>query len=73
MSVTHRSELTSMLQPLYDLLPLTAASSAVTEILSESIFKFGKGTKLLTEPLMAWMNGPGQNLMDGQGGQTYHT
>lgn len=34
---------------LYNCLPLPAACSAVEEILSESIFRFGKGTKVLTE------------------------
>ena len=59
------SELTALLDPLYDLLPLPAASSALVEALSESLFKFGKGTKVLTEPLIAWITGPaGQSLLE---------
>jgi hypothetical protein len=42
---------------------LPAASSALVEILSESIWKFGKGTKVLTEPLIAWIIGPGQQIV----------
>lgn len=55
-----KSQLIALLPVLYSLLPLPAASSAVTEILSESVFKYGKGTKSLTEPLVEWVNGPGQ-------------
>jgi hypothetical protein len=34
------------------------------EVLSESIFKFGKGAKILTEPLLAWFTGPSfQNVL----------
>ncbi len=58
------SELTALLPSLYNLLPLPAASSALVEALSESIFKFGKGTKVLTEPLIAWTIGVnGQSLI----------
>ena len=61
---TDASELISLLPALYDLLPLPAASSAVSEALSESIFKFGKGTKVLTEPLLAWCVSPaGQSVV----------
>ncbi|KAK8844673.1 hypothetical protein IAR55_006522 [Kwoniella newhampshirensis] len=57
-------ELNALLPPLYDLLPLPAASSALVEVLSESLFKFGKGTKILTEPLLAWVIGSaGQSLV----------
>ncbi|KAK4687604.1 importin-13, partial [Tremellales sp. Uapishka_1] len=57
-------ELTALLPSLYNVLPLPSASSALVEILSESIFKFGKGTKILTEPLVAWVIGPaGQTLV----------
>jgi hypothetical protein len=45
-----------LLPHLYRLLPLPAASSAVTEILLESTFRFGKATKALTEPLIMWTN-----------------
>ena len=67
------SELTALLPSLYALLPLPAASSAIEETLSESIFKFGKGTKVLTEPLIAWSISPaGQNLVDNaEGGEAY--
>lgn len=59
-----RSELNEVLPPLYNLLPLPAACSAVTEVLSESIFKYGKGTKVLTEPLISWATGPpGQSIL----------
>lgn len=34
----------------------------MTEILSESVFRYGKGTKALTEPLVQWVNGPGQSV-----------
>ncbi|KAL7420320.1 hypothetical protein Q5752_005289 [Cryptotrichosporon argae] len=51
-------ELTSLLPHLFQLLPLPAASSAIAEVCSESIFKYGKGTKVLTEPLIAWTLGP---------------
>jgi len=50
------SELTELLPHLYNLLPIPAASSALVEVLSESIFKLGKGAKILTEPLLAWFN-----------------
>jgi hypothetical protein len=34
------------------------------EVLSESIFKFGKGAKILTEPLLSWFTGPSfQNVL----------
>jgi hypothetical protein len=57
-------ELTALLPHLYNLLPLPAASTTLVEVLSESIFRFGKGTKILTEPLMAWVIGPnGQQLI----------
>nr|XP_019048282.1 hypothetical protein I302_02051 [Kwoniella bestiolae CBS 10118]OCF27212.1 hypothetical protein I302_02051 [Kwoniella bestiolae CBS 10118] len=57
-------ELNILLPALYDLLPMPAASSALVEVLSESIFKYGKGTKLLTEPMLAWAVGPsGQALL----------
>ncbi|WVQ82597.1 hypothetical protein IAT38_004727 [Cryptococcus sp. DSM 104549] len=57
-------ELTALLPVLYNILPLPAACSAVVEVLTESIFKFGKGTKILTEPLLAWAIGPvGQGLI----------
>lgn len=52
------SDLTALLPHLYGLLPLPAASSALVEVLSESLFKFGKGAKILTEPLLAWFTGP---------------
>jgi hypothetical protein len=58
------SELISLLPPLYTLLPFPPASSAVTEILSESVFRYGKGAKVLTEPLLEWVNGPGQRVTD---------
>jgi hypothetical protein len=51
------SELSELLPHLYRLLPLPAASSALDEVLSESIFKFGKGAKILTEPLLDWFTG----------------
>jgi hypothetical protein len=58
------SEITTLLPAIYNLLPLTAASSALVEILSESVFRYGKGTKILTEPLVAWCIGPnGQQLV----------
>lgn len=62
-----------MLPHLYRLLPHPAASSALVEVLSESIFKFGKGTKILTEPLIAWFTGPAfQAVMtNADGGETY--
>ncbi|WVR03182.1 hypothetical protein IAU60_000173 [Kwoniella sp. DSM 27419] len=57
-------ELSGLLPSFYGLLPMPAASSALVEVLSESIFKFGKGTKILTEPLLAWVIGPpGQSLV----------
>lgn len=60
-----RSELNEVLPVLYNLLPLPAACSAVVEVLSESIFKYGKGTKVLTEPLISWATGPsGQSILD---------
>ena len=62
------SELTSLLPCLYNLLPLPAASLALVEILGESIFRFGKGTKVLTEPLLAWSIGPGKTLIDSAAG-----
>ncbi|OXG35215.1 hypothetical protein C367_00450 [Cryptococcus neoformans Ze90-1] len=58
-------ELNEVLPVLYNLLPLPAACSAVVEVLSESIFKYGKGTKVLTEPLISWATGPsGQSILD---------
>ncbi|WWD06250.1 hypothetical protein V865_004336 [Kwoniella europaea PYCC6329] len=57
-------ELNILLPALYNLLPMPAASSALVEVLSESIFKYGKGTKVLTEPMLAWAIGPsGQALI----------
>ncbi|ODN73851.1 hypothetical protein L202_07374 [Cryptococcus amylolentus CBS 6039] len=51
---------------LYTLLPLPQASSTIVEVLSESIWKYGKGTKMLTEPLIEWTIGaPGQALVRG--------
>jgi hypothetical protein len=57
------SELNALVPSLYSLLPLAAASSTLVEVLSESIWRFGKGTKVLTEPLVAWVIGPGQSLI----------
>lgn len=54
--VANNSNLLTLLPELYRLLPLVEASSAITEILLESIFRFGKATKALTEPLIAWTN-----------------
>lgn len=63
-------ELTALLPHIYSLLPLPAASSVLEEVLSESIFKYGKGTKILTEPLLAWVIGPaGQGLIGGAEGE----
>lgn len=63
------SELSELLPHLYGLLPLPAASSALVEVLSESIFKFGKGAKILTEPLLHWFTGPAfQNVLSKEGG-----
>nr|XP_031862141.1 uncharacterized protein CI109_002554 [Kwoniella shandongensis]KAA5529213.1 hypothetical protein CI109_002554 [Kwoniella shandongensis] len=63
-------ELNALLPALYNLLPLPAASSALVEVLSESLFKFGKGTKVLTEPLLAWVIGPaGQSLIGSADGE----
>ncbi|RSH89503.1 hypothetical protein EHS25_002053 [Saitozyma podzolica] len=56
-------ELNALVPSLYSLLPLAAASSTLVEVLSESIWRFGKGTKVLTEPLVAWVIGPGQSLI----------
>ena len=65
------SDLTAILPPLYGLLPLPAASSALVEVLSESLFKFGKGAKILTEPLLAWFTGPQfqSALVEAEGGE----
>lgn len=43
-------------------------------MLSESVFKFGKGTRVLTEPLLAWITGtPGQSLLvSTEGGKCLH-
>lgn len=58
-------ELAALLPHLYALLPLPAASSTLVEVLSESIFKYGKGTKIITEPLLAWVISPaGQSLLN---------
>ncbi|ORX41250.1 armadillo-type protein [Kockovaella imperatae] len=57
-------QLTALLPCLYNLLPLPAASSALVEALSESVFRYGKGTKVLTEPLLEWFIGPGQAYLD---------
>lgn len=67
----HYSDLSALLPHLYGLLPLPAASSALVEVLSESLFKFGKGAKILTEPLLAWFTGPGFQaaLAESEGGQ----
>lgn len=64
------SDLSALLPHLYGLLPLPSASSALVEVLSESLFKFGKGAKILTEPLLAWFTGPGfqQTLAEADGG-----
>ncbi|WVF66636.1 hypothetical protein IAT40_001376 [Kwoniella sp. CBS 6097] len=63
-------DLNTLLPALYSLLPMPAASSALVEVLSESIFKFGKGTKVLTEPLLAWVIGPaGQSLIGSADGE----
>ncbi|ORY23548.1 armadillo-type protein [Naematelia encephala] len=57
-------DLAALLPSLYSLLPLPSACSTIEEILSESVFKFGKGAKLLTEPLVAWIIGPpGQQVV----------
>ncbi|BEJ13429.1 hypothetical protein CspHIS471_0306030 [Cutaneotrichosporon sp. HIS471] len=57
-------ELSALLPHIFGLLPLPAASTTIAEVLSESIFKFGKGSKILTEPLLAWVIGPnGQGLL----------
>lgn len=57
-------EITALVPHLISLLPLPAASNTLVEVLSESIFNYGKGTKVVTEPLLAWVVGaPGQNLI----------
>lgn len=42
------------------------------EVLSESLFKFGHGAKILTEPLVAWFTGPQfqQVLTEADGGRS---
>lgn len=63
-------QLSALLPHIYSLLPLPAASSLLEEVLSESIFKYGKGTKILTEPLLAWVIGPqGQRLIGNADGE----
>lgn len=66
------SELSALLPSLYNLLPLPSACSVLEEVLSESVFRFGKGSKILTEPLIAWVIGPaGQSLIgSAEGGET---
>lgn len=49
---------------MYRLLPLPAASATITEILTESVFRFGKGTRALTEPLIEWTITLGQPIID---------
>ncbi len=39
------------------------AISAITEILTASIYRDGKATKLLTEPLLEWFGGGGAKLV----------
>jgi hypothetical protein len=57
-------EITALVPHLIELLPLPAASATMVEVLSESIFNYGKGTKVVTEPLLAWVVGPpGQTLI----------
>jgi hypothetical protein len=57
-------EITALVPHLINLLPLPAASATLVEVLSESIFNYGKGTKVVTEPLLAWVIGPqGQSLV----------
>lgn len=50
---------------------MPAAANVIIEILSESLYKFGKGTKILTEPLLAWCLSPSaQSLVaDPSGGK----
>ncbi|RXK39632.1 hypothetical protein M231_03134 [Tremella mesenterica] len=63
-------ELTTLLPHLYGLLPMPAASATLVEVLSESIFKYGKGAKVLTEPLLAWIIGPsGQSVIGSADGE----
>lgn len=70
--VNRFSQLTALLPSLYSLFPSPAAMSAVSEVLSESEFKFGKGTKVLTEPLVAWIiSEQGQRLIESAEGGKY--
>ncbi|CAK9779796.1 ARM repeat-containing protein [Cutaneotrichosporon oleaginosum] len=63
-------EMSALLPHIFALLPLPAASGTIAEVLSESIFKFGKGSKILTEPLLAWVIGPnGQGLLGSAEGE----
>lgn len=61
-----RRDLTSLLPTLYHLLStpfLPSAVNVLIEILTASVFKDGKATKVLTEPLLEWITTTGQTII----------
>lgn len=61
-----RRDLTSLLPTLYTLLSspfLPSSVNVLIEILTASVFKDGKATKALTEPLLAWITTTGQAII----------
>lgn len=61
------SDITNLLPVLYSLLDtpfMVQSISAIVEVLTNSVFRDGKATKALTEPLLRWMAVRGMQIVN---------
>lgn len=61
------SDITGLLPVLYSLLDtpfMVQSISALVEVLTNSVFRDGKATKILTEPLLRWMAARGTHIVN---------
>jgi hypothetical protein len=61
------SDITNILPILYSLLDtpfMIQSMSSIVEILTNSVFRDGKATKVLTEPLLRWLTGRGTQIVN---------
>ena len=60
------SDITGLLPVLYPLMDtpfIVQAISAIVEVLTNSVFRDGKATKILSEPLLRWAAGKGTQIV----------
>lgn len=61
------SDITGLLPVLYSLLDtpfIVQSVSAIVEVLTNSVFRDGKATKILTEPLLRWIAARGTQIVN---------